>query len=223
VLGRAPDEYDTAFMRRMADAYDRRTAWTRLRLAAVDDLVQPRRGERVVDLGCAAGSITDHLGGHGCDPVGVDSSPDAIALARERFPRLRFVQANVRELPFGDRAFDKAVAADLVEHLDDETLTAMLGEVRRVLAPGGTFSIYTPNPLHVIERMKARGILLAQNPTHIGLRTAPALVSMLERAGLRVDVDGWRPSFYPVLRTIERHAGRHAASLRYRLCIRAAA
>jgi SAM-dependent methyltransferase len=218
---RAPAEYDEAFVETMADAYLRRTPWTELRLAAVRDLVEPRPGERVLDLGCAAGAITHFVSTFGCEAVGVDSSPVAIAKARELFPDLRFEVADVTALPFENDSFEKAVAADLVEHLDEETFRRMVGEVGRVLRPGGSFTLYTPNPKHLIERLKARNLILAQNPTHIGLRDAPTLERLLHEEGLRVDRNEWRPSFFRVFRRVERLGGRFSPLLRYRLCIRA--
>ena len=218
---RAPTSYDEAFIDTMADAYSEQTRWTKLRLAAVEDLVEPRRGERVLDLGCTAGAITHFLSTFGCDSVGVDAEPRAIERARSLFPELSFDVADVAALPYVDESFDKAVAGDLVEHLDDATLAGMLAESRRVLRPGGTLSIYTPNPEHLIERLKERELVLAQNPTHIGLRPAPAYVQAIERAGLVVDRNEWRPSFIPVFRSVERLAGRRTGWLRYRLCLRA--
>jgi hypothetical protein len=69
--------------------------------------------------------------------------------------------------------------------------------------------------LHVIERMKAHDFLLAQNPTHIGLRTSTELRRELEHAGFTVELDLKQPSFYPGLRTVERLTG-----FGYRICIR---
>jgi len=204
----------------MATAYLERTPWTELRLEAVRSLVEPAAGNRVLDLGCAAGAISHYLSTFGCETVGVDAEPLAVARARSLFPDLDFEIANVAELPFEDGAFDKAVAADLVEHLDDETFRAMLRETRRVLRPGGTLSLYTPNPRHPIERLKARDLILAQNPTHIGLREAGTLEAMVREAGFEVDRSEWRPSFIRGLRLVERGGGGRIESLRYRLCVR---
>jgi SAM-dependent methyltransferase len=220
-FGRVKNEYDRAFMERMAQAYVDQTPWTEIRLAAVRDLVEPKPGDRVVDLGCAAGAITHFLTSFGCEVVGVDSEPLAIEAATDLFPDLRFELADVTRLPFDDDSLDKAVAADLVEHLDDATFAGMLDEVKRVLVPGGTLSLYTPNPRHLVERMKAHDLVLAQNPTHIGLRTADQLTSGLERAGYEIEVNSWRPSFVRVLRTVERVAGPRLHVFRYRLCLRA--
>jgi hypothetical protein len=96
----------------------------------------------------------------------------------------------------------------------------MLAEAMRVLRPGGTLSVYTPNPKHLIERLKEHNLLLAQNPTHIGLRVAPELRAAFQTAGFTVDRDEWRPSFIRVLRTVERLAGPGTSFFRYRLCLR---
>ena len=217
---RAPAEYDEEFMDTMAFEYLERTAWTELRLEAVRALVEPAPGDRVLDLGCAAGAISHYLSTFGCETIGVDAEPLALDKARALFPALSFQLANVARLPFDDGEFDKAVAADLVEHLDDETFREMLVETRRVLQPGGTLSLYTPNPRHPIERLKARDLILAQNPTHIGLRDAKTLEAMLRESGFEVDRSEWRPSFIRGLRLVERGGGGRIESLRYRLCVR---
>jgi cyclopropane fatty-acyl-phospholipid synthase-like methyltransferase len=219
---RAPSEYDDAFMDKMAGAYLEQTRWTRLRLSALLPLVEPRPGDRILDLGCAAGALTHFFSQRGATVTGIDSEPKAIEKARELFPDLQFELADVSKLPEADHSVDKAVAGDLVEHLDNATLNAMLRELRRVLVPGGTVSIYTPNPKHLIERLKAHDFVLAQNPTHIGLRTSDQLVAALERNGFKIDRAGWTPSFFPVLRTVERLLGRFSETFRYRLVIRAA-
>ena len=217
---KAPAEYDERFMDTMAAAYLERTPWTELRLEAVRALVEPQPGQRVLDLGCAAGAVSHFLSTLGCETVGVDAEPLAVDKARELFPDLHFQLANVARLPFDEASFDKSVAADLVEHLDDETFRAMLRETRRVLRPGGTLSIYTPNPKHPIERLKSRNLILAENPTHIGLRDEETLVRMLREAGYEVDQREWRPSFIRGLRLVEVAGGGAVESLRYRLCVR---
>ena len=187
--------------------YLKQTAWTRLRLEAVQMLVDPHPGERVLDLGSAAGAISHFL-----SVLGVQDGRRRRRAARDRegtlaLPRPEFQLANVARLPFDDASFDKAVAADLVEHLDDETFLAMLRETRRVLRPGGTLSIYTPNPRHPIERLKSRDLILAQNPTHIGLRDRANCESMLRAELFDVELSEWRASFIRGLRVFERAGG----------------
>ena len=216
----AGEGYDAEFMDAMASEYERGTPWTVMRLENVRLLVEPRRGDRVLDLGSAAGAMAHYLSTFGCEAVGVDSSKLGVEYARARYPELRFEVADVADLPFADGTFDKIVAADLTEHLDGRTLRAMLAESRRVLVPGGTLSIHTPNPRHLIERLKQHNLVLAQNPTHIGLKTNAELRAELEEAGFAVDLDVMRPGFFPVLRTLERLFGERVELLGYRICIR---
>ena len=185
LVGRAPAAYDDAFMARMASAYLAQTPWTRLRLAAVRDLVEPAPGDRVLDLGSAGGAVTHFLSTFGCDVVGIDPEERAVDLAASLFPSLRFEVGDATALRFEDASFDKVVAADLVEHLDDGQLAALLAEARRVLVAGGTLSIYTPNQRHPVEWLKERDLILARNETHVGLRDAPALEAALGAGGLR--------------------------------------
>jgi SAM-dependent methyltransferase len=218
-IGRAPESYDATFMGRMAGAYLEQTPWTRLRLAAVRDLLRPEPGERVLDLGSAGGAMTHFLSTFGCRAVGVDAAPGAVETAKRLFPSLEFELADVTALPFSDESFDKAVAADLVEHLVDADLARMLAEVHRVLVPGGALAIYTPNRGHPIELLKEHDVVLARNETHLGLRDARELVAALRRAGFVIERNEWRASFFPGLRTLERVAGGRVAALRYRLCL----
>jgi trans-aconitate 2-methyltransferase len=222
-LRKAPSSYDDQFMDTMATEYLDRTPWTELRLEAVRDLLDPQPGDRVLDLGCAAGAITHYLSTFDAEPVGIDFEPLAIERARELFPGLRFEVADATQLPFADAGFDKAVAADFVEHIEDETFVAMCAELRRVLVPGGLFAIYAPNPRHLIERMKERDFVLAQNPTHIGLRDADHMRRVLEQGGFDVVRSEWRPSFFRGLRSVEKVAGPRLELFRYRVCVLAQA
>ena len=219
LLRRAPSAYDDAFMAKMASAYLEQTAWTRLRLAAVRDLVEPTHGDRILDLGSAGGAVSHFLSTFGCEVVGLDTEQRAVDLATSLFPSLRFEVGDATSLLFADASFDKVVAADLVEHLDDGRLAALLREARRVLVPRGTLSVYTPNERHPIEWLKERDLVLARNETHIGLRDGPQLEAALAEAGFELERSDWRPSFYPGLRTLERLGAGRLQPLRYRLCL----
>jgi ubiquinone/menaquinone biosynthesis C-methylase UbiE len=103
-----------------------------------------RDGIRLLDFGCGPGSITadlaGHVGGTG-QVVGVDSSPEALAIARRDATanRVKYVGASVYELPFPPAAFDVAYGHQVLQHLNDPV--AALREVRRVLKPGGLVAV----------------------------------------------------------------------------------
>ena len=89
-------------------------------------------------------------------PPTTRSSSPRRGRARRGIANVRFVKADVADLStFADASFDAVAAIDLVEHIDDPTLAAMLGECRRVLRPGGRLGLYTPDRAHYVERLKA--------------------------------------------------------------------
>ena len=99
---------------------------------------------------------------------------------------MRWLEADVADLaPVADGSVDAVAAIDLVEHIDDPTLAAMLRECRRVLKPGGRLGIYTPDRAHYVERMKAHDFLLKQFPQHIAVRRVAEYRRFLARGRLR--------------------------------------
>jgi len=92
-------------------------------------------GTRLLDAACGPGSLCAVAAARGAQPVGVDIAGAMVALARERHPGLRFLQADAEELPFDDAAFDAVAAGFLMHHLPRPDRAA--AEFARVLAPGG--------------------------------------------------------------------------------------
>src|SRR5450830_935975 len=156
-------------------------------------VVLPKPSDRVLELGSARGDVSFFLAAHAKEVVGVDASDDALRLAeagraRRGVSNVRFVKADVADLSaFADASFDAVAAIDLVEHIDDPTLAAMLGECRRVL----------------VARLKAHGVFLRQFPQHIAVRRAEAYRRFLFDAGFRVDLDAYSVSPFPGVRWIE--------------------
>ena len=104
-----------------------------------------RPGMRVLDAGCGGGRNLVYLLREGFDVSAVDEDPHAVAAVREMAvtlaPSLDLAQIRVgavEQLPFPDASFD-AVICNAVLHFarDDEHFEAMVGEMWRVLRPGG--------------------------------------------------------------------------------------
>ena len=91
--------------------------------------------ESVLDLGCGDGQLTERLIATGASVTGVDLSPEMLAAARSR--GIDAHEGSAESLPFADRSFD-AVFSNAVLHWVRNQDT-MMGEVRRVLKPGGRF------------------------------------------------------------------------------------
>lgn len=103
-------------------------------------------GDRVLDLGCGAGHELLSLEREGMRAVGVDVSA-AMLEARQRLVSqgapVRLVRADAAGLPFADSAFDACRIERVLQHVIDPA--AVLGEVRRVLRPGGTVAVLEPD------------------------------------------------------------------------------
>ncbi len=99
-----------------------------------------RGGQRVLNIGVGSGTLEELLVSRGIRVSCLDPSETSITNLRSRLglgdaARVGHSQA----LPFGDDSFDVVVMSEVLEHLDDETLTATLGEVKRVLVDSGRF------------------------------------------------------------------------------------
>lgn len=121
----------------------------------------------VLDLGCGSGRFGLWCLQSRAQVIGLDTGTFFAAEARAG---LDLVVGELRRLPFADGSMTKAYAIDVLEHLSEEGLLAMLREVARVLAPGGALFVYT----HLRQRSRLAPVLNAI------ARTASAL----ERRGL---------------------------------------
>ena len=101
---------------------------------SVIDLLSPRAGERILDLGCGDGALTIELSKRGCRVLGVDSSPAMVAAARRRGVEAQVIDG--QRLRFNNE-FD-AVFSNAALHWMSDPESVIKG-VRRALKPGGRF------------------------------------------------------------------------------------
>lgn len=108
----------------------------------IDDL-DIRACGRVLEVGCATGTLTSYLADTGYRVTGVDRSDDMIRRGRSDHPELDLSVGDAMMLPYEDDAFDAVIAASVVNVVDDAG--AVLTEMHRVCAPGGTVSMLVPS------------------------------------------------------------------------------
>ena len=86
--------------------------------------------ERVLDVGCGLGALVKWLREKGVEAYGVDFAQtikDDFGLKEDYF-----VIADAKKLPFEDNHFDVVVSTDFFEHLPEEEIDIVLGEMKRV-------------------------------------------------------------------------------------------
>jgi len=105
--------------------------------------------QEILEIGCGGGLICEELALRGAIVVGVDPSKKALESARASTEKANigqnasFLQGYAEKLPYADGSFSVIVCLDTLEHVRD--LNATLGEIARVLAPGGIFIFDTIN------------------------------------------------------------------------------
>ena len=108
-------------------------------------------GKRILDLGCRDGTLTGWVA-EGNRVVGVDIDPTALRAAVKRLG-VRVVQGDLNDLlPFAPESFEAVVAGELLEHVYFPQI--FLGEIARVLRPGGLFVGSTPNAFRLRNRWR---------------------------------------------------------------------
>jgi demethylmenaquinone methyltransferase/2-methoxy-6-polyprenyl-1,4-benzoquinol methylase len=95
---------------------------------------------RVLDVATGTGAVAaELLRQKSCAVVGVDQSPEMLAIARRQLPAtVRLVESNAESLPFEDQSFDGLTFTYLLRYVDDPGAT--LQELARVVRPGGTLA-----------------------------------------------------------------------------------
>lgn len=139
---------------------------------------------RACDAGSGEGYGTACLRAIADVACGVELDPSACVHAATTYPDTCVVRANLVALPLASGAFDLLASMQVIEHLWD--VPTYLGEIVRVLAPGGHACISTPNR-PVFSPGLARGERPA-NPFHVQEFDAEQLAALLERSGL-VDIE----------------------------------
>jgi SAM-dependent methyltransferase len=160
---------------------------------------QPHAGEGpLLDFGCAYGFLLARFD-DGRDLAGCDVSPWALQQAAARLPHARFnlIEPNAN-LPYEEGAFGTVLCTDVMEHVEFDRQQELLGEVCRVLAPGGRFCMTTPN-VGLMRNLLYRGP--DRQEGHVGMRRVSEWRELLPRHGLTVSaswtyLNGFLPGQY---------------------------
>lgn len=140
-------------------------------------------GRRVIDVGCGEGAMLKTLSLRGVEAVGIELDPARVHVLREE--GLRVLQGDAIQVlaEFEPESFDGAFLGHIVEHFAPADLARLLEALARVLVPGATLVVQTPN----FEVPIVRDRVFWLDPTHVRPYPLGTLVSMLTEAGFAAD------------------------------------
>jgi ubiquinone/menaquinone biosynthesis C-methylase UbiE len=106
------------------------------------DLARVAPGQRVLDVACGTGVLAcaaaERVGPNGA-VTGLDPNDEMLAVARGKSARIQWKNGRAESLPFGDASFDRVASQFGLMFFEDQT--AGLGEMMRVLRPGGRLAV----------------------------------------------------------------------------------
>jgi SAM-dependent methyltransferase len=109
----------------------------------------------VLEVGCGAGRDGLVLADGGCAYTGIDLSPAAVRICREQ--GLHALEASATDLPLADASFDAAWSMSTLMHLPGSGFDEAIGELGRVMKPGGPVAIGVWGHTRSGERTKPDG------------------------------------------------------------------
>jgi SAM-dependent methyltransferase len=118
-----------------AAAYGEHGAFVHGLAGGVLEWLAAQTGERILDLGCGDGQLTQKIAAAGANVVAVDSSPNMVEAARSR--SITADLAAAEELPYDESSFDAVFSNAALHWIRGQD--AMMREAHRVLKPGGRF------------------------------------------------------------------------------------
>jgi len=139
--------------------------------------------QRILDLGCGAGSLRAQLAG--LNVIGVDVDPKELARNRE----LSSACAESHSLPFASRSFDLVICHHSLEHFRDPA--GAIREIRRVLKPQGRLFVSVPDGRSFCDRLYR---LLLCGGGHFQRFSFESVVRAIE-SGTELHLAGWRELF----------------------------
>ena len=181
---------------RQAEKYNERWAsWSDETLSRLLELAGPKPNWRVLDVATGTGFTALAFAPHVAHVIGSDVSPGMLAHAKKRagaagVTNVDWIEAPAEALPFADASFGLVTVRIAPHHFSD--VPAFLGEVRRVLVPGGVFVVGdTAVPDDELEAADWQNAVERERDASHGANLSPETWRRLvEAAGLRVtDLD----------------------------------
>lgn len=155
-------------------------------------LLHQTSARTLLDAGCGEGFAMQHLlDGSSAVVLGLDSSAEALHMARHLNPRSRFVAGNVLHLPFPDHSIDLVLCMEVLEHLDQPARG--LTELTRVSRQWLLLSVPNEPLFRGANFLRGKNIhAWGNDPGHVNHWSAGAFIRFVST---QCQVITWRRSF----------------------------
>ncbi len=150
-------------------------------LRPLEEIIPPKPGRRLLDVGCHIGVFVEIAARHGWDAWGVE--PSHWAAAQAQAAGLQVVEGTMATAGFDDGFFDVITLWDVIEHLEHPS--AELGQVHRLLKPGGVIVAHTMDLDSPFARLMGRRWPWLME-MHLYYFTRQTLTLLMEKAGFQV-------------------------------------
>jgi demethylmenaquinone methyltransferase/2-methoxy-6-polyprenyl-1,4-benzoquinol methylase len=160
----------------------------------------PPEAKRVLDVATGTGAVALELVKRGHTVVGIDQSPEMLAVARERLAGVELHEGRAESLPFADREFDALTFTYLLRYVEDPQAT--LRELARVVRPGGVVAmqefglprgVWRPLwELYVRIGLPAAGTIIAPGWHEVGSFLGPSIRNFWTEWPEPRLLDAWR-------------------------------
>lgn len=165
--------------------------WLEAECRHIPSALSRPRDFRVLDVGFGDGRFLRFATEAGCQAVGMEIDPKAVAGARECGLDVHAGDITAAEEIFGERAFDYITMSHVIEHVHSPR--EVLATAERMLKPGGTLWIETPNPLSLGHSFFGARWRDLDPPRHLCLMTPNALIALAASYGLDLAGQYYRP------------------------------
>src|SRR5262249_14249516 len=150
--------------------------------AAAMHLRAPQNGARVLDVGCGSGVLLARMQALGWQVEGIEVDPDGVNAARARGVQVRL--GTLEQQKFIDNYFEAVHSAHVIEHVFDPL--SLLRECYRILKPGGTLIVLTPNIASLGHKNFGYAWLNLDPPRHLVLFSVKTLGQAAKLAGFNI-------------------------------------
>lgn len=171
--------------------------------------------QRILDVGCGAGFLTNPLALRGHQVFGIDLSKPSLEIAKkhDETGKVNYRYANAYDLPFEKESFDIVCAMDILEHVEEPS--RLISEAARVLKPKGMFFFHTFNRTFLSYILVIKGVdwFVKNAPPNMHVYELfikpKELETLCAQSGLKVDFmkgfipNIWTKAFWKLLLTRE--------------------